>query len=179
MAYYPNIPNYKPFYVQRPEDTAAVNIMTEFGVVVKSHAIPYQVKPKELYKNSWHDAHGDDEYVGDEMYMEAFTLSLECVMITKAYTDDASRGQLYEQLHSFQQYLSSGKFFIYDTYLNKGFCDVRLSEFPEPSSDDFDSFRGKTRLIFNVVLKVNDPVTEMWLNEDQIEYVEETTALNL
>lgn len=168
MAYYPNIPLYAGVYIQTPDDELMVDIRETFGVVVKSHAIPYNVKPKEPYKNDWKDEHGDDEYIGSTMYMEAFTFTEECVMITKERYSPDARQKLYEQMMAFRNYLTKGEFNFYDTYTCKGFQKVRVSEFPIASSEDYDVFNGKARLIFSVTFKVNDPVTEMMIEDDSI-----------
>lgn len=168
MAYYPNIPGYAPFYIQTATDANAVDIMTAFGVVVKNHDIPYQRKTKEPYKNDWHDEHGDDEYVGDTIFMEAFTFTEKCVMITKEADSDEARQVLADQIAAFQDYLSHGEFKIFDDYTKRGFQHVRLNEFPAPAQSDYDVFRGKARIIFDVSFKVNDPVTKMGLRDGKI-----------
>lgn len=168
MAYYPNIPGYAPFYIQTATDAKAVDIMTAYGVVVKNHDIPYQRKPKEPYKNEWFDEHGDDEYVGETMYMESFTFSEKCVMITKEADSETSRQLLANQIAAFQDYLSHGEFMVYDDYTKRGFQRVRLNEFPTPAQTDYDVFQGKTRIIFDVSFKVNDPVTKIGLNSGKL-----------
>ena len=65
---------------------------------------------------------------------------------------------------------------MFDSWTGFGFQKVRLSQFPMPSDGNFDVFRtrmGSTtteyaRVIFTVEFKVNDPVTQMILDNGAI-----------
>lgn len=168
MAYYPTIPGYAPIFIQTQEDTTAVNILTAFGVIVKEHDIPIQRKPKDPYRNEWYDEHGDDEYIGSQLYMESFTFTETFAMLSREVDSDTSRAALAKQIEDFQDYLSKGEFSFYDDYAKRGFRKVRLSEFHAPSRGEYDSIGGKTRVIFDVTFKVNDPVTRMKLIDGEI-----------
>lgn len=167
-VYHPTIPGYAPLYIQTATDSSAVDILITYGVVVKNHSFPITRKPKEPYKNTWFDEHGDDEYIGDKMYVEAFTFTEKCVMITKENDSASARQKLANQIRTFQDYLFNGEFMIFDDYTKTGFRKVRVSDFPTPSNEDYDVCNGKARVIFDVTFKVNDPETLMKMSAGKI-----------
>lgn len=168
MMYVPPISDYKPFYVEYG-DGGVVNILDSYQAVVKTHDYPMALKAKEPYKNQWKDEHGDEEYIGPTgLYFEAFTFTLECVMFAQAASEGAAITDLNGAVRSFRTFLSQGLFKVYDTWTGFGFKDVRLVEFPMPGAGDYDSWEGMTRIIFRVVLKVNDPATHLMLSNGHI-----------
>ena len=161
MLYIPPISDYRSFYIQFATGNA-LDVLTTFSVVVKTHDYPMAYKVKEPYKNQWKDENGDDEYIGTNgLYIEAFTFKLECAMFAKGVSMDTAIADLNEGIRAFRAVLSNGFFKTYDSWTGFGFKDVRLSEFPDPGQDAYDVVDGMARVIFNVSLKVNDPVTHM------------------
>lgn len=158
--YVPLLSNYAPFYIQRPTDASAVNIQTTYGVTIMVHEYPSKRKVKEPYKNSWKDQHGDDEYT-DYLFYEAFNLTLRCVILTKESDSATSRAELKKQIRNFQNFIAQGEFKIWDDWTKFGYQNVRVAEFREIADGNFANWEGRCRLIFDVVLKVNDPITNM------------------
>lgn len=171
MLYVPPISDYKPFYVQFASGNAQ-DILTQYSVVVKAHDYPMAYKVKEPYKNQWKDENGDDEYIPSAgLKLEAFTFKLECAMFARPTA--ASQGVaaqtanevLSAGVRAFKNALIAGAFKTYDAYTAFGFKEVRLQEFQMPSQDAYvvwDSKNGSStdyvaRVIFTVILKVNDP----------------------
>lgn len=173
MLYVPPIRDYKPFYIQVGTAQTATDIKDTYSVVVKTHDYPSHRKPKEPYKNDWKDENGDDEYTA-EMYYEAFTFKAECVMLASGAT---ARTDLRNGIREFQDALV-GEFKVFDSWTGFGFQKVRLSQFQMPSDGNFDVFYIKNpttrvrteyaRVIFTVEFKVNDPVTDMIMDEGAI-----------
>ncbi len=168
MLYVPSISDYKPFYVQFSTGVA-VNVLDTYKVVVKTHDYPMALKPKAVYKNDWKDRHGDDEYIGDEgLYFEAFEFTLECAMFAEGETEQEAIEYLNAGVRAFRSALSQGFFKTYDSWTDFGFQNVRVADFPMPSKDAYDVWGNGCRIIFQVKLKVNDPVTHMVLVGQQI-----------
>ena len=165
--YIPPISDYAPFYIQRDIDSSAVNIQTVYGVTVMVHEYPSKRKVKQPYKKDWKDQHGDDEYTA-QLFYEAFTLNLKCVIFTMESDSDTARAELKAQVRNFQNAIAQGEFKIYDDWTKYGFQKVRVDEFREIGQGDFASWNGRCRLIFNLVLKVNDPITNMVLSSGKI-----------
>lgn len=163
----PPISDYAPFYIQRDTDASAVNIQTAYGVTVMVHEYPSKRKVKTPYKNDWKDQHGDDEYT-DYLFYEAFTLDVKCVILTNEANADTSRAEIKAQVRNFQNAIAQGEFKIYDAWTKFGFRKVRIDEFQQISEGDFDNIDGHCRLIFTMVLKVNDPITNMVLSGGRI-----------
>ena len=163
----PPLNNYAPFYIQRATDASAINIQTTYGVTILVHEYPSRRKVKQPYKNDWKDQHGDDEYT-EHLFYEAFTLTLKCCILTNEANASTSRQEIKAQIRNFQNAISEGEFKIYDDWTKFGFRKVRIDEFPAISEGDFDNLDGHCRLIFNMVVKVNDPITNMVLSNGQI-----------
>lgn len=173
MLYIPPIRDYKPFYIQVGTAQTATDIKDAYKVIIKSHDYPSSRRIKEPYRNNWKDEHGDDEYLA-QTYYEAFTFKVECVMLASGLT---ARADLKEGVIAFQNALS-GEFKMYDSWTGFGFQHVRISQFPMPSDGNFGSFYitnptthervEYARVIFTVEFKVNDPVTQMKLQNNTI-----------
>jgi len=163
MRYYPHIPDYKPFYIYTDELGISVNLLTTNPyVIVKSPDYPSIYKAKEPYKNSWRDEHGDEEYIGDNgLYFEAFTLNFECAMMaiktSSSDTEAAMIANIKSRMDPLYSILREPSLKIHDTYTGYGFGDVRLVEIQRPSSGNYIVRGDAVVLIFNIVLKVNDP----------------------
>lgn len=153
MPYIPLIRDYKPFYVQTSADQTAVDILQTYGVVVKKPDYPISWTPKDPYKNNWYDEHGDEEWV-DEMYYQAFTFKIQCIVLGNDESD-ASHAAVLAQIRSFQAKVGSGELKVYDSWNKTGFAKVRLSGFSDAS---FESFGGRCRAFFSVEFKVNNPM---------------------
>ena len=167
MLYVPPIRDYKPFYIQVGTASTATDIKDTYKVVVKTHDYPSYRKPKEPYKNDWKDEHGDDEYT-EQLFFQAFTFKAECVMFAKGSSEDAAIADLKEGITDFMDFLSGGEFSTYDGWTGFGFQHVRLGAFNMPSNGDYDTLDGKSRVIFTVEFKVNDPMTMMTLDDGEI-----------
>lgn len=165
--YVPPISDYAPFYIQRSSDAAAVNIQTTYGVTVLVHEYPSKRKVKQPYKNDWKDQHGDDEYT-DYLFYEPIELTLKCAIFTLKSDSSASRTELKTRIRSFQNAIAQGEFKIYDDWTKFGFQKVRVSEFRAISEGNFSNWNGRCRLVFEVVLKVNDPITDMTMQRGSI-----------
>lgn len=163
----PNISNYAPFYIQRTGDAGAINIQTTYGITVMVHEYPLMRKVKEPYKNDWKDRNGDDEW-NTVLKYEAFNLTLKCVIFTLNATAATARAEMKTAVRNFQNAIMNGEFKIWDDWTKFGFQKVRVEEFPSISEEDFDELDGHCRLIFDVVLKVNDPITDMVLSNGSI-----------
>lgn len=166
--YVPKISDYKPFYIQRPGEVIK-DIKDVFSVVVKTHDYPMELTPKEVYKNDWLDGNGVEEYIGPNgLYFQPFTFRLECVMFSRRSGDDEGAIiDLRNGIRNFRTFLSHGLFKTYDVWTGFGFQNVRLDGFPMPDSDNYDVWNDMARIIFDVRLKVNDPITRMVLTNTQ------------
>lgn len=163
MPYVPSISDYKPFYIQKESDANAVDIQATYGITIREHEYPLYRTPKEPYKNDWKDEHGDDEWT-ERMYVQAFTFTVECVIIGEDNTD-VCRNAIRSQLQAFQDYVANGEFAIYDAWTTYGFAKVRISNYSNP---EFVAWRGHSRLMFSMEFKVNDPVTPVSFSNNRI-----------
>lgn len=137
---------------------------TEWGLVAKTNPYPLLPKPKDPYKNEWHDEHGDDEWV-DQLYYESidFTVSF----YVKAYDSEERSAveQLRKQIDDFFGKIKSGEFRIYDSYNGVGRQKVRYAGYSE---EEFIRRDDWARAIFQISFKINDPVTRMVMKDGSI-----------
>ncbi|MBQ6097916.1 MAG: hypothetical protein IJK99_09235 [Bacteroidales bacterium] len=170
MPYTPNIPDYKPFYIQCEDDASAKNTATEWGLVAKTNPYPALPDPKEPYKNDFADEDGDDEYVADIHY-QSFTFQVEFYI--KAFDTTVNNvttpavDVLRKQMSDFFGHIKKGEFKVYDSYTGLGRQKVRYAGYEE-AEKGFKARRNWARLIFSVTFKVNDPITAMHLSSGSI-----------
>ena len=168
MPYLPNIPDYKPFYIQAESDAAAINTAAQWGLVAKTNPYPAMPEPKDPYKNDFHDENGDDEYTAQMRY-KSFTFQVS--FYVKAYDSTANNvttpavDVLRSQMAAFFDHIKNGEFKVYDAYTGLGRQKVRYAGYEE---DSFKARKNWARLIFSVTFKVNDPITAMHLSSGSI-----------
>ena len=170
MPYLPNIPDYKPFYIQTDADATAIDTAAQWGLVAKTNPYPAMPEPKEPYNNEWKDEDGDDEYVAD-MHYESFEFDVTFFIKTYATESKSAAELLREQINAFFNHIRTGEFKVYDAYTALGRQKVRYAGYDE-GDEGFKARADWARLIFTVTFKVNDPVTAMRLYKGNIVAVE-------
>lgn len=142
--------------------------VSTWGIFCKK--IPFVIfnKVKDPAKRSWNDEDGDDEYIPEGgLKLEAYTMKVEfgCKKLdsrdaTKYGTNSLS--DVRERVGTFLNHLKSGQFKLYSSYTRIGRQNVRL----DAVSDNvkWKSDENGEYLIFEVTLKVNDPVTDVELS---------------
>lgn len=133
--------------------------------------IPFKLfdKIKEPARRTWNDEHGDDEYIGDDgLYVEAYTMTVEFGCKKMGAVEDngdviAAVNDVRERVGAFLEYLrSSGMMMLYSSHTRIGRQNVRLSSIDDSATwqtDDNGEF-----LLFSVSFKVNDPMTDVVMN---------------
>lgn len=148
---------YKPFLLQKLTKKAPVLNSKEWGIWIKN--IPFKIFPelKDIPSRDWLDENGDDEYIPDSPCYKAY--ELECSFV---YIGDNKNANT--QIKSFIKYLAEGGAFkFYDTYTQIGRTNVRYLKYSEDVLYRRDN--EKDIVVFNVTLKVNDPITDIILTE--------------
>ena len=163
MAYIPEIVDYKPFFIQTESDSAARNT-TEWGLIAKTNPFPLLPNPKDPYKNDWHDANGDEEWV-EKIYYQP--IEFEVSFYIKAYetNDESAEVIMRRQIDGFFSLIKAGEFKIYDSYNGIGRRKVRYAGYSE---EDFSKRSNWARAIFRIKFKVNDPITRMVISNNSI-----------
>ena len=157
MAYFPDIVNYHPFYIQTDVDDAAIDTK-EWGMVAKTNPFPALPTPKEPYKNNWLDENGDDEY-NKKMYYESFEFDVQFYVKTIGTNAEAV---LLSQIEGFFAKIKEGEFMIYDSHTGLGRQKVRYAGFnSEEYKRRFQATKDWARAIFTITFKVNDPITRV------------------
>lgn len=145
--------------------------VSQWGVWCKD--IPFIIfgKVKEPAKNSWFDEHGDDEYIpSDGLNLESYTMKVEfgCKKMRSITDGDVNIDEVTDvrnKVNSFLQYLrTSGMLDVYSTHTRIGRTNVRLVEVSD--SAKWKSDGDEEYLVFSVVFKVNDPITDVVLGQD-------------
>lgn len=132
--------------------------------------IPFKIaeKVKEPAKRSWYDEEGDDEYIPSTgLLLEAYTMKVEFGCKIKTGISDVR-----EKVGEFLDYLrQSGMMKLYSTYTRIGRQNVRLSSISDKAWKNDQE--GEEFLVFEVEFKVNDPATDIILDNDSLEEVVE------
>jgi len=181
--------NWRNFYLQKAGTDSDNNAhptyesVKQWGVWCKD--IPFKLfdKVKEPAKRTWYDEHGDDEYIpADGLMLEAYTMDVEFgCKIMKATTDGSDSIPAVEDVRAnvaaFLEYLrTNGMLMIYSAHTRIGRTDVRLDSVGSDakwkrekalkvvsgtSTMTYDEY-----LVFKVTFKVNDPKTDVTLDNN-------------
>lgn len=139
--------------------------VAKFGIFCKD--IPFKVldKVKDPPKRSWHDEHGDDEYIShDGLMLEAYTMKVEfgCKKLDAGTKFGITVDDVRNNVVAFIKFLrEAGMMNLYSSYTRIGRQNVRLEQVSDSAkwkSDENGEF-----LIFEITFKVNDPVTDITL----------------
>lgn len=135
-----------------------------WGILCKT--IPFKIidKVKEPAKRSYHDEHGDDEYISPSgLFLEAYTMRVQ--FACKRIESDkygSSVDDVRDKVGTFITYLrSAGMMKMYSSHTRIGRQNVRLSSISDNAvwlTDDDQEY-----LVFEVEFKVNDPITDIVL----------------
>lgn len=151
------INNYKPFLFRKTKDGYPVKDSSEWNVLIKS--FPFKIYPdmKDIPKRDWLDSNGDNEYTPESPYFKAY--EIECEFLFKGVHGTAN-----DQIRLFIDYLAKdGLNDIYDSYTKIGRTKVRYVSY---NPDVLYRRDGNDDLVlFKLVLKVNDPITEIILTK--------------
>jgi hypothetical protein len=165
MVYIPDISNYQPFYIMTDADTAAIDLKSQWGIIVKSNPDAALPKAKEPYKNEWLDEDGDDEY-NKEMHYEAMEISIGIYLSCKGATQPESEAELRQVKREFFNKIRNGEFKIYDSALQNGYRKVRYVS--EKIERKIWHNAPRYTEISTITLKVNDPITQIKLANNQL-----------
>jgi hypothetical protein len=154
--------NYKGILFKMNKDGAAVTNSSTYGCyVTASPYIPVPTKVKNITSQSWFDENGDDEYIPSTLYYEAMETELSFV-----YKGTVASAKT--QILNFINYLRSGVFSFYDQYTQIGRQNVRLIDFSDDATMRRESpSSGNCVVEFSISIKINDPVTNITLTEDE------------
>jgi len=159
------------FYLQKMGSGQAVwDSVSKWGVYCRE--IPFKLldKVKAPAKRTWNDEHGDDEYIDETngLYVEGYTMKLELgckaqdTVVSNVVVRTAKEN-VRDNVRAFLKYLrESGMMNIYFTYTKTGRRYVRLDSVGDNATWK-QGDEGWWFLIFEVTLKVNDPVTDVTL----------------
>ena len=142
---------------------AAITIDTQdtFGIVCRDFPFKIYGEAKQLPSISWHDSHGNDEYVPPSLYIDAYDLQIDFAY--KGPRDSANHA-----IRSFLNYITGNdglnqgaELMVYDTYTRIGRQKVRYVSVAEEmtvrNDHDGDVFT------FSVTFRINDPTTDITL----------------
>lgn len=150
---------YYKFYIQKESEGAAVKETgADFNVYETQCKFYGGGEVKDLAKREWHDEHGEDEFVPDEMKFKSQEMEVK-------FSYKGNKNSANNVIKTFMNYLSTGGAMkIFDEYNQVGRQNVRFVSI----SDDAELIRNDSEgdiLIFTVKFKVNDPVTNITLSK--------------
>ena len=157
------------FFVRKEGEEDTYESVSEWGVFCKDIPFKLMDKVREPAKRTWHDEHGDDEYIGvDGLRLDAYTMkvSFACKRMAAGSKDAQTYGKVVADVRAavlaFLTWLrESGMMMMYSSYTRIGRQHVRFVGVDDDAVWNRDG--DGEFLVFNVELKVNDPVTEVTL----------------
>ena len=148
-------------------DDTSVHQLSDWCIEALSLSLPIASNVKEPSKNTWLDEEGDEEYIPDHLYMQAYEMTWElgCRGI-----DEISAGK---HVKEFLVWLSNGGLKkIYVPHAKYGRTNVRLSSYSQ-KLDIYDRVilldgveRKEHLMTFTIKLKVNDPVSDVTIENN-------------
>lgn len=151
---------YGIYFQKSKPGSPVIDTKSQWGVVCKDFPFAVYGETKELPKRDWKDEDGEDTFIPDRLYMQAYDLDVEFAY--KGEMDTAN-----EKVIGFLDYLSGkddsgAELKVYDTYTKIGRQSVYYKSV-EP-----DLFVRKTDegdvLTFSVTFRVTDPQTQITLS---------------
>ncbi len=146
---------YFKIYMQLTSDGATVKeTISDFGLYCME--VPFSVaqSAKELSTRDWYDEDGTDVYIPkDRLKMSAYDMKVKF-----GYRGD--RFSANEKINAFLSYLKQGALKMYCDYTRIGRQNVVLSKVDDSATLVRDDLDGDL-LIFTVMFKVYDPVTDI------------------
>lgn len=151
---------YYKFFVQKENDGAEVKELgADFGCYEVESKFYGGGEVKDLAKRDWHDEHGDDEFVPDDLMYKAYDMSVKFACKGDVNTANTTVNKLKEYL------AKGGMMKIYDEYNNVGRQHVRFEGIPDDATLYRHRWSEDEALVFTVKLKVNDPYTDITLSK--------------
>ncbi|UKK52660.1 hypothetical protein [Prevotella sp. E2-28] len=163
--------NWNTFYVQRMGlDGQGVQwpvkeSVTEWGIFCKTIPFKLMGSVKKPACQTWLDEDGDEEFIPSTgLLRESYTIEIElgCKKLTASDSTkyDVSVNDVRDKVAAFIGWLqSAGMIKLYSTHTKIGRQYVRLESVPDDATWKNDN--GEEWLIFKIVMKVNDPSTDI------------------
>lgn len=164
---------YKRFLVQKENEylndgttanDTAIHDSDEWGIRIMD--MPFKVKgdAKDVPTNDWHDEHGTEAFLPDELPMKAYDTTVSFVF-------KGAKGTAGTKIKSFLDYLANGGYFkMYVEEFKIGRQHVRYDSYDpnaEYIDDDDDNTEGEDIITFKVKLQVDDPETQVTLTTEE------------
>lgn len=154
-----------PLLIQKNVDKAPViDTYEAWQIVCKDFPFKLGGDAKDLYAESLPDEHGDDEYIPDIIPIGAYEIDVPFVYKGSINTANHYIKQFLHYLLGLDGYKPDLK--IYDTYTKIGRQKVRYVGYKD------DAFVRKDDegdvVEFTMSFKVNDPLTEITLEKDEV-----------
>lgn len=145
---------YFKIYLQRESDGAPVmDTISTYGMYCMENPFKTCGDVKDIANRSWHDEHGDDEYISEDgLYLSSYENKVKFGFKGNAY--DAN-----ERLKSFLNYLRSGMLKMYCEFNQIGRQHVR---FKSVNPTLYREVKGNVDILtVEITFKFNDPITDV------------------
>ena len=149
-------------------------LIDDFGFYVEELPFVLSTEVKDVDSNSYYDEDGDVEWVQRRLRVKAYEMKIK--FISKG-TKEVLYGR-YKKLRNYMLGLDNTgtSFMLYDEWHGIGRKDIRLSKFDD--SAEYDEMNdGTFVLAIEVTLKVNDPLTDVYVDDNGNLYAEDGSGL--
>ena len=162
-----NMADWRNFYIRKMgTGNLTKESVLDFGIWCK--AIPFKLmdKVKQPPSRSWNDQHGVDEFIpAGGLFIDAYTMKVEFGCKKMSAMHDGSTTipavtDVRSNVATFINFLrTSGMMMLYSSYTGIGRQNVRLESINDNAK--WKNQDGELWLIFEVVFKVCDPITDI------------------
>ena len=152
MPHLPLILNYRPFYIQTRDDSAAIDTLTQWGMVAKVSPSFRLPEVKTIYNNDWLDRDGDDEWT-DKIHYKALEFDVQFYLRCDGDMETAG-AEIRSLKESFFAKIRRGTFMVYAAATGVGYANVR---YVKDTVNEVKLLTEKSYTIFTVTFKANNP----------------------
>ena len=165
MPYLPNIPDYKPFYLQMEGESTASDTAAKWGMIAKSNPYPVFPDPKPRYSVDWKGEDGVAEYIGTGQKLQPLEFSFDFIILSRDLRSLTAARQVRQQFGRFVDRVRGGYFSTYDAYTGLGLNKVRYVGFTQA---DYWQGGGRLGYIFSVQFICDAPTQRMGFSSGAI-----------
>ena len=153
---------HKLYFQKSASSQPVVETISAWGMYCMDISINTSYAAKDVSKNDWNDEQGDDEYIPNKLMLKGYETTIKLGFKGDKFAANAA-------LKTMRNYLTGAdgtgvEMQFYCDYTEEGRCNVRFVKINDSAElvrdDDGDI------LIISVVLKVNDPVTDITYQKD-------------
>lgn len=136
----------------------AFDTKRDFGLYIKHSPFSIMPKPKNIITQTWKDEDGDDVFIPDQIFHEAYEMELEFIYLWEDHLAN-------KRIHDFIETIEGRWLKMYETYTQQGRGGIYLIE---ADTDPTFKRRANDYVSFKAKFRVNQPDLNIKLILDRV-----------